>query len=54
MQVMSNLHTHTLYSHTRVKCFVWGCKVFGLIWEGRKKGESMDHMITLESLESIL
>ena len=29
------------YSNTYVKCFVWGCKVFGLRWEGRREGEDM-------------
>ena len=50
---MLNLHTHTL--HTQVKCFVWGCKVFGLGWEGMKGGGryrvDMNQMITLESLK---
>ena len=45
MQMMSNLHTH-------VKCFVWGCKLFGFRGEGRRYGVKVNHMITLESLES--
>ena len=39
---MSNLHTHTHYTH--IKCFVWK--------GGGRYGLNMNHMIAMKSLES--
>ena len=48
---VKSAHTHYTVTHTLSVSF-GDVFFFGLIWKGRRKGDGMDHMITLELLES--